>query len=107
MASQIASFNLREVCAATIAYMNDEFADLSELMPAPDFSTGGILLYDKEEMSKIFDRFYRTDPSRNSQTGGHGIGLSIAKAIVESHNGRLHAAVEPERVFRITASFIG
>lgn len=55
MASQIASFNLREVCAATIAYMNDEFADLSEIMPAPDFSTGGVLLYDKEEMSKIYE----------------------------------------------------
>ena len=55
MASQIASFNLKEVCAATIAYMNDEFADLSEVMPAPDFSTGGILLYNKDEMDKIYE----------------------------------------------------
>ena len=59
----------------------------------------------EDELGKIFDRFYRTDPSRNSQTGGHGIGLSIAKAIVEAHNGRISASMESNNIFRITASF--
>ena len=48
---------------------------------------------DKEEVSKVFDRFYRLDKSRNSNTGGHGIGLSIAKAIVVSHNGKISADI--------------
>lgn len=39
----------------------------------------------------LFERFYRRDESRNSQTGGHGIGLSIAKAIVLKHKGKIKA----------------
>ena len=45
-----------------------------------------------EECKNMFERFYRTDASRNSSTGGHGIGLSMAKAIVEKHRGRISAA---------------
>lgn len=41
----------------------------------------------QEEASHIFERFYRTDMSRNSKTGGSGIGLSIVKKIVEDHGG--------------------
>lgn len=40
----------------------------------------------------IFDRFYRTDSSRNSHTGGSGIGLSIVKTIIEAHGGKVWAA---------------
>lgn len=39
----------------------------------------------------LFERFYRADLSRNSETGGYGIGLSAAKAIVAAHKGKIHA----------------
>lgn len=48
----------------------------------------------KENLHSLFDRFYRTDSSRNSSNGGHGIGLSVAKAIVDSHHGKIKALSE-------------
>ena len=57
---------------------------------------------DKSKLSKIFDRFYRCDLSRNSETGGYGIGLSIAKAIVQKHAGKIFAVSTEENVFKIT-----
>ena len=55
MASNICSFNLAEVCAAAEAYMRDPNTDLLEIMPAPDFSGGGKILYDKDQMKSIYD----------------------------------------------------
>ena len=40
---------------------------------------------------ELFERFYRADTSRNSSTGGHGIGLSVARAIVQMHKGKITA----------------
>ena len=54
MASNICSFNLSEVCEATIQYLKDENADLIEFMPAPDFPLGGNLIYNKEQMREIY-----------------------------------------------------
>ena len=41
------------------------------------------------DREKIFDRFWRADPARGSETGGHGLGLAIARSIVEAHRGRI------------------
>ncbi|MCL2058725.1 MAG: topoisomerase IV [Oscillospiraceae bacterium] len=55
MASNIACFNLRELCAAAIAYIDDPKADIRTLMPAPDFPSGGELIYNEKAMADIFE----------------------------------------------------
>ena len=54
MASQICGFNLEEVCRTTIAYLEDPNHDLLSTLPAPDFPTGGEILYDRSEMAQIY-----------------------------------------------------
>lgn len=49
----------------------------------------------------LFDRFYRTDASRNSATGGSGIGLSVAKSIVTLHGGTIHAKSDDGKKIQI------
>jgi signal transduction histidine kinase len=57
-----------------------------------------------DDLPRVFERLYRSDSSRSRSTGGAGIGLSIAKAIVEAHGGTIAAASEPGRgaEFRIS-----
>ena len=55
------------------------------------------------DTKRMFDRFYRSDSSRSSKTGGQGIGLSIAKKIVDSHKGSITAKAEDGVVtFRVS-----
>nr|HML49668.1 ATP-binding protein [Clostridia bacterium] len=67
------------------------------------FNTGSGLT--REEMSKVFRRFYRSDASRSSQTGGYGLGLSIAQAIVLQHKGKISVAGEYGKSITFSASF--
>ena len=54
MASQICGFNLNEVCETTINFLRDPGHDLLSTMPAPDFPTGGEIIYDRTEMENIY-----------------------------------------------------
>lgn len=56
------------------------------------------------QISRVFERFYRTDSSRNSESGGSGIGLSVAKAIVNAHGGKIQAWTNDNRSFEISAA---
>ncbi|MCD7823026.1 MAG: HAMP domain-containing histidine kinase [Oscillospiraceae bacterium] len=58
----------------------------------------------KESLPHLFDRFYRADESRNSQTGGYGLGLSIAAAIVTAHKGKISASTADEKSLLITVT---
>lgn len=58
-----------------------------------------------DQLEHLFDRFYRTDQSRNSRTGGYGLGLSIAAAIVAAHRGKIRAASRDGKSLRIAAVF--
>ena len=55
MASNFCGFNLSEVCRTTIEYIKNPEHDLLSTMPAPDFSTGGELIYDEAEMRAIYE----------------------------------------------------
>ena len=54
MASNFCSFNLREICKATIAYIKNDEIDLMSYLKAPDFSTGGQLILNEQDMRKIY-----------------------------------------------------
>lgn len=54
MASSICSFNLSELCEATIQYIKDDTINLCDHLPAPDFSTGGELIYNRKDLEQIY-----------------------------------------------------
>ena len=55
MASQVCGFNLNEVCETTIAWLRDPEHDIISTMPAPDFPTGGEIVYDRADMESIYN----------------------------------------------------
>jgi DNA gyrase subunit A len=92
MASNICSFNLGEVCEATIALAKDPDADLLSLLPAPDFSGGGQILYDRSTFEEIYRTGrgsfrvrskWRYDPSANCIDVYEIPGTTTAEAIID------------------------
>ena len=57
----------------------------------------------QEDVAHLFDRFYRADSSRSRETGGYGIGLSLAQLLVQRQKGRLTATLSPEDIISFTA----
>lgn len=51
----------------------------------------------KQDLPYIFDRLFRTDPARNRNSGGSGLGLALVKWVVEAHNGQVQVSSEPDQ----------
>lgn len=74
-------------------YLADHYdgAILDIMMPKMDGITVLKNIRAQGKLNVLFERFYRLDSSRNSGTGGSGIGLSVAQAIVQAHKGKITA----------------
>ena len=79
------------------SYINDGIFNIS----IQDFGIGIPL----NEQEKIFDKFYRTDKSRNKNSGGTGLGMSILKKIVDIHKGEITIKSEENKETTVTLSF--
>ncbi len=93
MASNLCSFNLQEVCEATILLIQDPEVDLIQVLKAPDFSTGGQLIYDREEIQAIYNfgrgsfkvrAKYKYDPENNCVEIYEIPYTTTAEAIIDS-----------------------
>ena len=59
------------------------------------------------DFENMFERFYRGDQSRSRETGGHGIGLSVARAIARAHGGDICASGEAGKRIIMTVTLTG
>lgn len=59
----------------------------------------------EEAIPRLFDRFYRADSSRSSETGGFGIGLSVVRSVAEAHSAKVKAGTDGKGRFFLTVSF--
>ncbi|MDX9795738.1 MAG: ATP-binding protein [Sulfurimonadaceae bacterium] len=59
----------------------------------------------QEEQSKIFEKFYRTDKSRNKESGGTGLGMAIVKKIIQLHHGEIHVISQENQGTSIILEF--
>jgi two-component system sensor histidine kinase CpxA len=70
--------------------------------PAPDASSLRLQVHDhgpgipEAHLPRVFEPFFRSDEARSEQTGGHGIGLAISRAIIERHGGQIRASNHPQ-----------
>lgn len=90
---------ISNIIGNSVKYMKDdpriiemEIRDIGDFIQC-DLTDNGCGV-EKKDLSRIFERFYRTDASRNSAAGGSGIGLSIVKKIIEDHGGQIWASSE-------------
>lgn len=85
-------------------YLADHYdgAILDIMMPKMDGITVLKNIRAQGKLDVLFERFYRLDSSRNSGTGGSGIGLSVAQAIVQAHKGKITAENKTGKGLTIT-----
>jgi PAS domain S-box-containing protein len=98
---------LEEILLNAIGYTPDGGQITLRTLPEGDFVTvefqdNGIGI-SKEDLPHIFDRFFRADPARSSETGGSGLGLSFARKMVEAHGGQIMVNSSPGQgsIFRV------
>ncbi|MGN0480533.1 MAG: sensor histidine kinase [Lachnospiraceae bacterium] len=98
---------INNIISNSVKYINNDHGTItidikrnnwSVLMSITDNGKG----IGKEDLGRVFERFYRADSSRNSSQGGSGLGLAIAKKIIEEHNGTIQADSVENEYTRIT-----